>query len=183
MMEWIEISLYTVNQSITGMTFEQSIAKFFKMDDSTWRRHSNPWSVITRNTVLPALIIAFWSRFWLGWWSVIPIVLSLLWAWFNPRMFSAPRSYDHWTSKSVLGERVWLNRKTIPVPRHHQKVPNYLSFLSGLGFIAVIWGILLFDLWPTLFGAMMVYFAKLWFLDRMVWLWQDMQNRNEEYRQ
>jgi len=28
----------------------------------------------------------------------------------------------------------------------------------------------------------MVYPGKLWFLDRMVWLWQDMQDAMPEYR-
>ena len=28
-----------------------------------------------RNTVLPLLIIAFWSPLWLGWWALVPIVL------------------------------------------------------------------------------------------------------------
>jgi len=27
----------------------------------------------------------------------------------------------------------------------------------------------------------MVYMGKLWYLDRMVWLWQDMKNATEEY--
>ena len=51
----------------------------------TWLRHAHPWSVVLRNTVLPILIIMFWSRMWLGWWAVLPVALALLWTWFNPR--------------------------------------------------------------------------------------------------
>jgi Family of unknown function (DUF6653) len=40
----------------------------------------------------------------------------------------------------------------------------------------------MFDLWPTLFGTMMVYLGKLWFVDRMGWLWQDMQDATLEYQ-
>jgi hypothetical protein len=47
------------------MTFERTIARLFRMDDTTWLRHANPWSGILRNTALPALIVAFWSRLWL----------------------------------------------------------------------------------------------------------------------
>lgn len=47
------------------MTIERKIASFFRLNDETWKRHANPWSVISRNTVLPLLIIAFWSRIWL----------------------------------------------------------------------------------------------------------------------
>ncbi len=54
------------------MTFERTIARLFRMDDATWLRHANPWSVILRFTVLPLLILAFWSRLWLGWWAGYP---------------------------------------------------------------------------------------------------------------
>jgi hypothetical protein len=164
------------------MTFERTVAGFFRLDAAAWMRHTNPWSVILRNTVLPVLIIAFWSRFWLGWWAAVPVVFALLWAWFNPRIFSAPQSLDHWTSQGVLGERVWLNRDTVPVPVYHRIAPNILSVVSGTGIIFVVWGVLVFEPWPVLFGAAVVYFGKLWFLDRMVWLWHDMRDATEEYR-
>ncbi len=60
------------------MTFERKISKIIKMDDETWFKHANPWSVWTRLTVLPLIILAFWSRIWLRWYSIIPIVLSLI---------------------------------------------------------------------------------------------------------
>ncbi len=41
------------------MTIERTIAQLFNLDDVTWLRHANPWSVILRFTVLPILIIAF----------------------------------------------------------------------------------------------------------------------------
>jgi len=162
------------------MTLERTIAGFFRLDDAAWMRHANPWSVILRNTVLPVLIIAFWSRLWLGWWAVVPIAVALLWAWLNPRMFPAPQSLDHWTSHGVLGERVWLNRDVVPVPVYHRTVPNILSAVSGTGILFIAWGVLVFDPWPVLFGAAVVYLGKLWFLDRMVWLWHDMRDAREE---
>ena len=79
------------------MTLERTIARLFRMDDATWMRHANPWSGILRLTALPVLIIAFWSRLWLGWWAVIPVAIALLWTWYDPRIFPAPafaRSLD-----------------------------------------------------------------------------------------
>ncbi|MEQ9480849.1 MAG: hypothetical protein RIG27_00965 [Coleofasciculus sp. F4-SAH-05] len=35
------------------MTLENKIAQLFQMDEATWTHHANPWSVWTRNTVLP----------------------------------------------------------------------------------------------------------------------------------
>jgi hypothetical protein len=164
------------------MTLERTIAGFFRLDDTAWIRHANPWSVILRNTVLPVLVIAFWSRFWFGWWALVPIACALLWAWLNPRIFPAPQSLDHWTSQGVLGERVWLNRDMIPVPVYHRTIPNILSAVSGTGILFIAWGVLVFDPWPVLFGAAVVYLGKLWFLDRMVWLWHDMRDATEEYQ-
>jgi hypothetical protein len=69
------------------MTFEQKVAATFKMSEEAWQRHANPWSVWTRNTVLPALVLAIWSRAWLGWWSLVPIALAVLWMWMNPVSF------------------------------------------------------------------------------------------------
>jgi len=162
------------------MTLERKIASAFALDDKAWRRHANPWSVLLRSTALPILIFAFWSRLWLGWYALVPVTAALLWAWYNPRVFPAPASFDHWTSKAVFGERIWLNRDTIPVPAHHRIVPNILSMVSGIGILFVSLGVLTFDLWPTLFGMALVYCGKLWFLDRMVWLFEDMKDATEE---
>ena len=163
------------------MTLERRIAAFFRLDDETWRRHANPWSVVLRNTSLPLLVLAFWSRVWIGWWAIAPVMGAVFWTWLNPRIFPAPRSFDHWTSQSVLGERVWLNRDTVPVPVHHRRAPYILSTVGGLGALVVGWGVLALEIWPTLFGAALVYLGKLWFLDRMVWLWRDMRDTYEDY--
>jgi hypothetical protein len=162
------------------MTLERKMAKAFALDDATWRCHANPWSVALRNTVLPLIVLSVWSRLWIGWWAVIPVALALLWTWFNPRIFPAPSSLDHWASKAVMGERVWLNRDAVPVPERHRTVPNLLSAVSGIGMLFVFWGILWFDPWPTAFGMALVYVGKLWFLDRMAWLWEDMKDADKE---
>ena len=40
----------------------------------------------------------------------------------------------------------------------------------------IFWGVLMFEVWPTISGMIIVYSGKVWFLDRMVWLWQDMKD-------
>lgn len=158
------------------MTLERKISQFFKLDDKSWLRHANPWSVWTRNSVLPILIIAFWSRTWLGWWSLIPIAVGLLCMILNPHLFSPPKSTDNWASKAVLGERVWMNRDQVEIPAYHQRLPNILSLIAALGSVFVIYGVFVYHIWATLFGAALIYLGKLWFLDRMVWLYEDMKN-------
>jgi hypothetical protein len=41
--------------------------------------------------------------------------------------------------------------------------------------IAVVWGVVRLAVWPTLFGAVLVYTGKLWLLDRMAWLYEDVK--------
>lgn len=166
-----------------GKALEGRIAWAFRMSDKIWARHANPWSVWTRFTALPLLVAAVWSRAWIGWWSLVPVVASVVWIWLNPHVFPRPPSTDNWASRAVLGERVWLNRKAVPVPARHRLMPNILSLVSGLGLPFLIYGLIRLDPWPTLLGVVLVYAGKLWFLDRMVWLYEDMEDATAEYRQ
>jgi len=163
------------------MTLERAFEWALAMDDATWRRHANPWSVWTRATVLPLVIVAVWSRVWLGRWSLAAVAVSVVWMWLNPRVFAAPRSTDNWASRGVLGERVWLNRGKVPVPRHHRTAPHVLNAITAIGSVFVVWGLIRLAFWPTLLGAALIYCGKLWFLDRMAWLFRDLQDA-EEYR-
>jgi hypothetical protein len=158
------------------------MAHAFGMDEGTWARHANPWSVWTRYTALPLLVLAIWSRAWLGWWSLVPLALAVLWTWLNPRFFPVPSSTDNWASKAVLGERVWLRRGEVPLPSHHRRAPHLLGALTALGLPFLGWGLYRLEFWPTLFGVLLVFCGKLWFLDRMVWLYEDMKDVHPDYR-
>ena len=163
-------------------TVEEFLVKAFSMSDTVWERHANPLSVLTRYSVLPILVIAFLSRIWLGWWSVVCVVATLGWTWINPRLFRKPKSTNNWASKAVLGERVWLNRKEVPVPKCHKILPNILSIVASLGMVLCIYGVVGLQVWPTILGIALAYMAKSWFLDRMVWLYEDMKENRPEYR-
>ena len=156
-------------------TFESKIAKKFKMDDKTWMKHANPWSVYTRTSALPLLILAIWSRVWFGWWSIALVILVIAWIWFNPRIFPEVKFTDNWASRGVFGERVWLNRKNIELPEHHKTIPNVLNAVQGIGIIFIIWGLYYLDFWPTFFGLILALESKLWYVDRMVCIYEDMK--------
>lgn len=162
--------------------YERAMARAFAMDERSWARHANPWSVWTRNTVLPLLVLSLWSRVWLGWWSLVLVCLALLWTWLNPRTFPVPSTTRSWASRAVLGERVWLNREEVPIPRHHACAARVLSTVTALGVPFVVWGVYRLALWPTLFGSVLIYAGKLWLLDRMVWLYEDMKGQRPDYR-
>ncbi len=164
------------------MTLEKYVARAFHMDDEARRRHSNPWSVYTRFTMIPLIGLAIWSRTWIHWWSLAPILAVVLWVWFNPRIFPPPQSTNNWASKAVLGEWVWMNRKSIAVPVYQRQLPNLLSIGSGLGMILFLAGLTLLHVWMTVWGGTIAILCKLWFADRMARLYEEMKDATPEYR-
>lgn len=82
------------------------------------------------------------------------------------------------TGGACLAELRCCSRAGVPPAQ----VPNVLSTVAAIGLLFIIWGVLLYDPWPTLFGTMMAYLGKLWFADRMGWLLQDMQDATPEYQ-
>jgi hypothetical protein len=163
--------------------FGSGIASAFAMSDSVWERHANPWSVWTRVTTGPMPFIAIWSHAWLGWpVALILFVAVAVWLWFNPRVFRPPLSTDTWSSKAVLGERVWLNRSQIKIPRDHATVAMLLSIVAGLGALVALAGGLFSDAWMLALGIAVMVLAKLWFCDRMVWLYDVMMDESPTYR-
>lgn len=164
------------------MTVEQAIARFFRMDERNRRRHSNPWSVYTRFTMIPLMGLAVWSRVWLQWWSLVPIVVVILWIWLNPRILPEPKSTTKWASKVVLGEWVWMRRNVVSVPVHQRLLPNLLSVAGGIGFLMFLAGLLLLHLWTAILGGVIAFMAKMWFADRMVWLYEEMKDATPEYK-
>jgi hypothetical protein len=157
-------------------TMETRIAKLFHLTEKNWLKHANPLSVGTRYSVLPIIVLAFWSRIWIGWWAAIPATISLAWMFFNPILFRKPKSTDNWASKSVMGERVWQNRNKVEVPKQHRVMPQILNVVSFVGMLLAIWAIVTLSIWPAVLGVSLAYLGKSWYLDRMVWLYEDMKH-------
>jgi hypothetical protein len=160
------------------MRIDKGMEKSMGMDEAVWARHANPWSFYTRVPILPLLGLAVWSRVWLGWWCLVPLVLVIAWTFYNPRAFPPPKTLDHWTSKGVLGEQLWLARKDRPIPAHHARWAFWLSVASGLSILPMIWGLYALSLWPALLGCILSMTFKMWFVDRMVWLYEETKHQN-----
>jgi hypothetical protein len=164
------------------VTGEQRVAKVFGLTGDNWTRHANPVSVATRFAVLPLLAVSIWSRDWIGWWSLVPIVLSLVFMMVNPLLFPKPRSTRNWASKGVFGERVWSERNTFPVPAQFTpKVLGVTYAIQTVGAVALAYGLVRFDLIATVTGLVILQTAKAWYIDRQVLLYEDMKQRNAEY--
>lgn len=145
------------------------------MDEAAWERHANPLSVYSRFSCLPLIVAAIWSRVWLDWWALVPLALAIGWTFVNPRLFSAPPDKETWAAKAVMGERLFLARKSLPVPGRHVSMAYWLTALSLAGAIALGYGLIVLDGWATLAGLAVAMAGKLWFCDRMVWLYEDME--------
>ena len=76
-------------------------------------------------------------------------------------------------SKAVLGERVWANRKEVPVPQRHRVAPHVLTGVNALGVPFVARGLVVLDPWLVLFGLAVHMAGKNWFMDRMALLYDD----------
>jgi hypothetical protein len=155
------------------MPIDAAMAKAFGLEGDAWMRHANPWSVYTRIPIPPLLAGAIWSRSRLGRRSLIPIALVCAWAVINPRAFPPPRSLDHWASRGVLGETYWAKRKEIPIPPRHRVAPNVLGAISALGVPFVARGLVVRDGWMVMFGLAVQSAGKVWFIDRMALLYDD----------
>ncbi|MET0326251.1 MAG: DUF6653 family protein [Ilumatobacteraceae bacterium] len=169
----------TRSSSPPETTSDGRVADFFGLRGDAWMRHANPRSVWTRFTCVTLIVIAVWSRTWIGWYCVIPIALASVWTWINPRLFGVPASTRNWASKAVFGERIWLRRKLTPIPEQFSSlVPNLANAYSAIGLAMLAYGVVVYDIWLTIAGIVIVHGGKLWYLDRMVLLFEDVKHRD-----
>ena len=163
------------------MNIEKKLETLFGMTEEVWQRHTNPISVWSRYCSVPILFLAIWSRVWFGWWALVFILLAIFFTWWNPRMFPAPKSTKHWPSMAVLGERVFL-KEQYRLPPHHSDMILFIKYVMFVGLLLVGTGLILLDKQLTILGTLILLIGKSWFLDRMVWLYLELKDQNDEYR-
>jgi hypothetical protein len=164
------------------MDLPRLLASAMSMSDETWQRHASPWSVYTRMPTIAFLLASIWSHTTIGWWAIVAFGAVAAWAWLNPRLFPPPRSTDNWASRATFGERIWLDRARIPIPRHHAAMARFLCLVAASGFFVSVVGAWLNEPISTVAGGCVTFLAKLWFCDRMVWLFENMQVVEPSYR-
>ena len=162
------------------MDIFRAAERLMTMDDQTWDRHANPWSVATRFTCAPLLVLTIWSRDWIGWWALLAFAAAALWTWYNPRAFPAPRSFDTWAGRGTRGERFYLNRANVAIPVHHARAATVLTAASGLAALVMVFGLIWLDAWATVAGTALTMAFKAWFVDRMAWLYDEMSGQGHQ---
>ena len=164
------------------MSFGKKVSGAFGLKDENWMRHSNPASVWTRFSVLPLLVVSIWSRKWIGRRFVVPLGLSIAWLFANPLLFKPPRSTKNWASKAVFGERIWVDSDRSDLPDQFNSVmPTVASAYQAVGLAPLAYGLSKLKLGPTVGGMLIVQGGKLWYLDRMVLLFDEMKTQKPEY--
>ena len=156
------------------MDIYRAAERLLGMGDAHWRRHANPFSVWTRFTCLPLLVLAIYARQWIGWWALPLFLAAAVWTWANPRAFPPPSDFGSWASRGTLGERIFLARDQYDVAPHHVRAAHVLTVLSALGVLPLIYGLIVLNPWATMLGLVATIPPKVWFVDRMVWIHADM---------
>ena len=164
-------------------TGDSRVARLFGLKGDSWIRHANPASVWTRFTVVSVLALAIWSRDWIGAWCLIGVALAIVWMFVNPLLFKAPHSTRNWASRTVLGERIWVDRDQVDLPDQFRSpaaawIANAYSTI-GMGVLA--FGLVELNLLAVLTGILITHGGKAWYLDRVSLLFADMKHRKAEY--
>ncbi|MFC7059665.1 DUF6653 family protein [Halovenus salina] len=164
------------------MNVEKSLARLFGLEGERWLRHANPKSVYSRFPVLVLIAISVWSRVWVGRYFLAPLVATLLWTFLNPRLFSKPDSFTSWATKGVLGERIWKERDSYDIPTVWAWQTHALNAVQLVAMGPFLFGLYELQVWMTITGLTVAFLGKIWFFDRMVWLFED-RRENETVRE
>jgi hypothetical protein len=164
-------------------TANRRLAGAFGLSGESWMRHANPVSVWSRFSVVSLAALAIWSRDWIGIFCLIPVALVLVWMFVNPRLFKAPKSTRNWASRGVLGERIWVDRKTIELPEQFRSSAAAMiaNAYSTVGLALLAYGLIELDVLVTVAGILIVNGGKIWYIDRMTLLFAEMKTRDAKY--
>jgi hypothetical protein len=81
-----------------------------------------------------------------------------------------------------MGERIYLLRAFRPIPVYHANAATLLSIGPAVGGLFMAAGLIADEPWVYLAGCIAAGLCKLWFLDRLVWLYDDMAREVPEYQ-
>jgi len=145
------------------------------MKQKTWERHANPLSGFTRIISYPLVFLPLWflSDFLADpypyWYVAVGGIIVIVWFAINPRLFKKPKDYSHYLSRGVLGEKLWTE------DRKKDSISLILTLTMAPFFFVSIYSCYMQLFWETMFFAAVPFLIKLWFIDRMVFLYD--QNR------
>ncbi|MFC3095715.1 DUF6653 family protein [Alteromonas sediminis] len=150
------------------------IEKLLFMSNETWKKHGNPASVFSRLLVFPLLILTIWWRETLAEFFWVIFIVLLVFLFLSTRLFPAPKNNKSWASKSILGEKLWLDNTNCQVPQKHSYAATLIISGQFISLLLIVLGLVYTVQSMVWTGTSTFLVLKLWFLDRMVWLLSDM---------
>lgn len=159
------------------MFYDQALTRFMSMTEEVWLRHANPWSGWTRLALFPLWFLAIWSRVWIGWWAIFPVVALSVWTWLNPRVFRPYKDDRSWMTRAVLGERIFCERRKRPVPREEVRVGHTLNLLALAALACAAYGFTRTRFTYALAGWLLAGGLKMLFVVRMARLYSRMKRQ------
>jgi uncharacterized protein DUF6653 len=91
----------------------------------------------------------------------------------TPQVFPPVDKPTRWASKGIYSEKIWARQRNA-VPRHHRTAFGLIA-IPGLAGVALLgWGLIMLEVWPTIFGTTLIVLAQLWRIDRLVWMYDEL---------
>ena len=97
---------------------------------------------------------------------------------FGVYFYKGTSHFNSWGSKAVLGEQIYVQRKNKQKLGEHKIPIRILTVLQTIGGLILFYDLWSLNIYHTIYGMTIIYLSKMWFLDRMVWLYADVQEKN-----
>jgi hypothetical protein len=97
-------------------------------------------------------------------------------------VFPAYNNDNAWMTRGVLGERLFLNRRKVAIPGNHMVAAHVLTGFAGFFLMIAIIGFVTQHFWLALGGWLLSITFKMWFVDRMAWLYETMKDGAPEIK-
>lgn len=87
-------------------------------------------------------------------------------------IFPPPAKTSGWAVEGTFGERLFLDQRGLVAASHARPVA-ILTAMTMLGMVLLLTGLFILNPWIALWGMTIAMGAKLWIVDRMVWLYRE----------
>ena len=143
-----------------------------------------PAIAILLKALAPAVLtLCLWSKLWLGVVAATLLcVAALIAVVFGPRLFERAGDRITWARQVGFGEKIWLNRLVVPVPKDlsYRLTMLYLVFWSGA--IVALWGGVSTLPILSVTGLLVAYSTQMVCFKKLIHLYRIMKDKYPLYR-